>query len=511
MESMLIITILLALLGLAIIGGIVWFIYMKLRYKTVPSNVALIITGPKLGDPEKERNIFQDDQGRYMKVIRGGGHRLRMFQTSTPVPLTAFQLQITSPTVHTLKGVPIEAEAVAMLKVADSLEGIARYAEQFLGKDQDEIDEEITEVLAANLRAILAKLTVEDINNDRESFNQQVTEIAQKQLDDMGFRITSLGLTDLRDVDNSDYLTNLGRPETAQIRKHAEIAEATNRRETEIHKAQMNEQVEIERYEKEISISESRKAKELTDAKIKAETDRERARTEAAYSLEQAERSLEVESERLKVDRQKKQEELDIQLLERQRKVELEQKEVEVRRAAAEADYYEEVKRAEAAAEAKKRAGEAEAEVIAKKSQAEVQAIRERAKAIDEHKEVMLLEMVIEMLPEFARAVSEPISNVDSIRILDNGDGKGMDRIPNSVTSMMTNMQDSLKQMTGLDLNAMLNRITGGGNNTTDTKEPIQALASKINQPKNEVAAVDEPKTSEGTATEEKRDDNIEE
>ncbi len=67
-----------------------------------------------------------------------------------------------------------------MLKVADSLEGIARYAEQFLNKDQDEIDEEITEVLAANLRAILAKLTVEDINNDRESFNQQVTEIAQK-------------------------------------------------------------------------------------------------------------------------------------------------------------------------------------------------------------------------------------------------------------------------------------------------------------------------------------------
>ncbi|WP_240490518.1 SPFH domain-containing protein [Oceanobacillus sp. E9] len=74
----------------------------------------------------------------------------------------------------------MEAEAVAMLKVADSLEGIARYAEQFLNKDQDEIDEEITEVLAANLRAILAKLTVEDINNDRESFNQQVTEIAQK-------------------------------------------------------------------------------------------------------------------------------------------------------------------------------------------------------------------------------------------------------------------------------------------------------------------------------------------
>lgn len=121
---------------IAIVGGAAWFIYMKLRYKTVPSNMALIITGPKLGDPKKESNIFQDEQGRSMKVIRGGGHRLRMFQTHTPVSLTSFQLQLKTPKVYTLQGVGIFGEAVATVKVADTLEGIVKYAEQFLGKNK---------------------------------------------------------------------------------------------------------------------------------------------------------------------------------------------------------------------------------------------------------------------------------------------------------------------------------------------------------------------------------------
>ena len=114
-----------------------------------------------------------------------------------------------------------------MVKVADTLNGIANYAEQFLGKEQDEIELEIIEVLGSNLRAILSKMTVEDINSAREKFNNDVQEIAQKQLDLMGFKITSLGLTDLRDADEENgYLENLGRPRIAEVRKLAEIAEA---------------------------------------------------------------------------------------------------------------------------------------------------------------------------------------------------------------------------------------------------------------------------------------------
>ncbi|WP_307189790.1 hypothetical protein [Geomicrobium sp. JCM 19037] len=60
--------------ALVLIFGLIGFIYVKRRYKTATSNEALIITGPNLGDPEKDNRIFQDDNGRSMKIIRGGGN-----------------------------------------------------------------------------------------------------------------------------------------------------------------------------------------------------------------------------------------------------------------------------------------------------------------------------------------------------------------------------------------------------------------------------------------------------
>ena len=106
-----VIVILIPLLIIAALGGIGYFFWVKIRYRTARSNQALIITGPKLGDPEKETNIFTDLEGRSMKIIRGGGYRLRRFQTATPVNLTSFQLKLSTPRVYTNGGVPIVADA----------------------------------------------------------------------------------------------------------------------------------------------------------------------------------------------------------------------------------------------------------------------------------------------------------------------------------------------------------------------------------------------------------------
>jgi flotillin len=70
-----------ALLFILIVGsGIAFFIY-KRRYKTASSNQSLIITGPKLGDPKEDTRIFGDENGRSLKIVRGGGTRLKLFQT----------------------------------------------------------------------------------------------------------------------------------------------------------------------------------------------------------------------------------------------------------------------------------------------------------------------------------------------------------------------------------------------------------------------------------------------
>ncbi|MFP3321973.1 flotillin family protein [Planococcus sp. SIMBA_160] len=485
MESIGIISILIVVLILAAIAGAGYFFWMKIRYRTAKSNEALIITGPKLGDPKKDTNIFTDDEGRSMKIIRGGGYLLRRFQTSTPVNLTSFQLKLSTPRVYTNAGVPIVADAVAMVKVADTLNGIANYAEQFLGKKQDEIEREIIEVLGSNLRAILSKMTVEDINSDREKFNTDVQEIAQKQLDLMGFKITSLGLTDLRDADEDNgYLENLGRPRIAEVRKQAEIAEANTERETRIHRAQTDQEAKEEEYMRQIAIAESRKQKDLKDAAFKEETERARAKSEQSYELEKAKLAMEIQEE-----------ELNMQFMERERAVRLEEEESKVRKTKADASYYETTRTAEAEArrsvidgeakaKIKRDEGAAEAEVIRERGKAEAESRKLLAEAMEEHGDVIIAEKLIDMLPVFAEKVAQPLNNIDSVKIIDSGNGQGVPSFGRSVTRTMVDMQEPLKEMTGIDIAEMLKSYT------SKKQEAIEPLSPQVS----EQAAEDEPK-----------------
>lgn len=474
-----------AILSLAIVGGIVWYFYMKLRFKTVSSNEALIVTGTNLGDPKKEKNVVKDDSGRYMKIIRGGGHRLRMFQQAERISLQSFQLNLTTPKVYTSEGVGLYGEAVATIKVSDSIDGIVQYAEQFLGKKQKEIAAEIEEVLGSNLRAILSSMTVEQINGDREKFNEEVRRVAQEQLDRMGFHITSLGLTNLRDDDN--YLENLGKPQVARVQKVADIAEAENLRETELKQAEVEEQIAKEKYERQMSIAETKKAKDIKDAQILAETERERAVAEAAYDLEQEERRLDIEKRRLEIREQEKANELKLREMEREnevklqeRQVQLEKQQVEVRKQQADAEYYAKTREAEAAAEAQKLAGDAEAEVIRKRAAAEVEALKERAEAMNKHKEVLITEKMIEMLPQYAQAISSSLSNVESIRILDGGNGDQVRSLPSTVTNMMANMNEGLGQMTGINLTEIVENLSKPSQHHNETNYHGKAVADEL-------------------------------
>lgn len=443
-----IIGIVVGLLILAAIGGIGWYIFMKARYRTVPSNEALIITGPNLGDPEKEPNVYQDDQGKYLKVIKGGGHRLGMFQTATRISLTSFKLDISTSKVNTLNGVEISAQGVATIKIADKLEGIAKYAEQFLGKSDDQIATELEAVLNANFRTILAQMTVEDINSSREDFSEKVTNIAQKQLNLMGFFITSFNLEDINDKDN--YLTNLGQKQVSKVQKEADIAKSIAERETKVQLAADNEVVKNEEIQREINIQKSEKEKALNAAAIRTETVKAEADAEAAGELKRKELQLNVERQEIANKEQARRGELELERLDYDNKLAIQEKQVDIDNRKADAKFY-----------AVTREAEAEAESIKMKAKADADALKIRAEIMNKYGSTIIMEQMIAMMPELARAVSEPLSNVESIRILDSGDGGQMNSLPRTVTSGMANIQEMMTQMTGLDPENLINSVAG--------------------------------------------------
>ena len=301
-------------------------------------------------------------------------------------------------------------------------------------------------------------MTVEQINSDREGFNNQVKEVAQKQLNNMGFVITSLGLSNIED--DEGYLENLGKPQIAKVQKEADIAESNARRETELKVAENDEISNKEKISREMNVAEEKRKKDLRDQEILSETNKATAQAEAAGELERESRQLEIRQKQLEVDKSERQNELDLIQMEKQNDVKIQKEKDEVRRQQAETDKLVALKQAEADYESDLKRGQAEAEVIREKYKAEAEGIRERAKAISENQEAIIIEKVIDMLPEFARAVSEPMNNVESIRVLDGGNGEGISSLSNNVISQMSSLEEGFGQMTGFNFSEMLKNMS---------------------------------------------------
>ncbi|WP_176470281.1 hypothetical protein [Terribacillus saccharophilus] len=96
------------------------------------------------------------------------------------------------------------------------------------------------------------------------------------------------------------------------------------------------------------------------------------------------------------------------------------------------------------------------------------------------HQDVILREKLIDIMPDYARAISESFSNVKSIRILDNGSGGGINSLPNAVTNTMANLQESLGQMTGFDLEGFLQNISTSKPNKSTDEDNVKSDQQQI-------------------------------
>lgn len=489
-------------------------------YKTVSSNQALIITGPNLGS-NKDTRLFEDKtNGRQMLIIRGGGYFVKPFQNATPVDLRAIQTTISTPKIYTVEGVPIIVDSTVTVKIAEKNEDIANYAEQFLGKDPEQIKSEISNVLAGNLRAIVAKLNVEKVNNDREAFIAQVKKIAQEDLANMGFKIVSMVIDDVRDADpRNGYLVNLGRARIAEVDREAAIAEYEADSEKRISRATNDQKAKAQEAQRSIEIAESEKERDIRQAQIKAETERARAKAEQAYALEKAQ-----------LDQKVKEEELKVTLIENNKRVEMQRVEKERRQVNAETEALEttvnaeaeaqkrqidgaadakllEIKadaeakalklkteaeaeavriKAEAEANAKKQAGLAEAEVALKKGQAEAEAKELMANSLSKYGKAAMTEMIIKMLPEFAKAIAEPLANISEVKVIDmggNNDGQnGVQSVAKNTVNLMTTVQNALQEATGVNLKEMMETNAARGRNLLNNSDSVDVKDTELAQ-----------------------------
>ncbi|EYE87740.1 hypothetical protein Q428_11645 [Fervidicella metallireducens AeB] len=103
------------------------------------------------------------------------------------------------------------------------------------------------------------------------------------------------------------------------------------------------------------------------------------------------------------------------------------------------------------------------------------EAMLKKAEAFKQYNDAAITQMIIEKLPEIARAVAEPLSKTEKIVIVDSGQGqgKGAAKVSGYITDIMATVPEVVETLTGVKLSELLAKKTDNketGNSDTEVK-----------------------------------------
>ena len=453
---------------LAIVIIVLLIAYLSSRYKVAGANEALIRSG-------RATPLGGGEAG--LKVVRGQGIVvLPLFHKIGKLKLTARQINVNLADAVSRQGIKVAVQGVATFKIGADDESIRNAAERFLDAQEEQVDSIVKNVLEGSLRSIVGTLTIEELNLDRQKFQQAVQDAAKGDLATSGLQIDSFTIQAIRD--ESGYMDLIGQQETARRERDARMAKAGADQEAAVREAEAN-QIKINA-ERDVSIRRAETEMEIAAAE---------ARSAQAGPLAQAEAQQEVtrkQTELAQLEADRKQKELiasTIRPAEADAEAQIRRAEGEkgarIAQAQAEAERVKLAGQAEAAititkgeanarvilvnaqseSEKTKLEGNAEAGVVFTKGEAEAKALELRAQAYRQFNEAAVIQTVLSMLPEIVRAAAEPMANIKDLTVLSTD---GASELVRNGTRTVAEASAVVKGVTGIDIPSLIGSAMGG-------------------------------------------------
>uniref|UniRef100_A0A4W5MV55 Flotillin n=1 Tax=Hucho hucho TaxID=62062 RepID=A0A4W5MV55_9TELE len=365
------------------------------------------------------------------------------------ITLEIMTLQPKCEDVETAEGIAITVTGVAQIKVMTDHDLLAIACEQFLGKSfcRD------TDGLCCSPLST-GTLTVEQIYQDRDKFAQLVREVAAPDVGRMGIEILSFTIKDV--YDKLDYLSSLGKTQTAAVQRDADIGVAEAERDAGIREAECKKEMMDVKFLADTKMADSKRELELQKAAFNQEVNTKKAEAQLAYELQAAKEQQKIRLE-----------EIEIEVVQRKKQITIEEKEIVrtekeliamVQRPAeaeaykmqqlAEGQKMKKVLTAQAEAEKIRRIGEAEAGSIDAIGKAEAEKMRLKAEAYQQYGEAAKTALVLEALPKIAAKVAAPLARTNEIVIL-SGEGN---HVTGEVNRLLAELPVSVNAVTGIDL-----------------------------------------------------------
>ncbi len=482
------------------------------RYKRCPSNKILVIYGKTGG-------------GTAAKCVHGGAaFVLPLLQDYEYLDLEPFVVPIDLDNALSQENIRVSVPTTVTAAISNQPGVMQNAAIRLLGLSRDQIQSQAQDIILGQMRAVIATMKIEEINQDRQAFMTKVNDAVSTEMEKIGLAVINVNIKDLDD--ESGYIKAIGQKaaaeavnqasiDVAEQERHGQVGVAERARdrrrdvaaaesEAEVGEAEAarnrRRQVAALESEAEIGEAEAGRDKRQNVAALEAEAVQSETEAEAKTAGYRAQQRVAEEEARRKAEEAAKGADGAIRVAQ-----ETAEKAAEEARALreearlraeivvqAEAEKQRQVVQAEAEKEQRRLIAEGEAAAILAQKQAEAegtQAIlnakaegyRQLVEACGSNDQAAAAFLIIERLTEVANIQAEAISNlpIDKVMVWDSGNGdSGMSNLGQRLMGAIPPMHD-LARLAGLELPEFLGKMNGeqtsGENDKPDTTEDAEA------------------------------------
>ncbi len=490
------------------------------RYKRCPSDKILVIYG-------RTGRSATTGQLSSAKCIHGGGAFVwPVIQDYAFLDLKPISIEANLTNALSRQNIRVDVPCRFTIAISTEPQNMNSAAERLLGLSQDQIKELALDILFGQLRLVVATMTIEEINSDRDKFLANISTNVEQELSKVGLRLINVNVTDIRD--ESGYIAALGKEAAAKAINEAKVSVAEQEKMGEIGRAKANRDrdtniAEAER-DRDTQIAVTKKDKEVSIAAAMRDESIGKAEAESSTRIKTAEANAQA----VKGENEAKITIADSEAIRREREAEANKRAItaeKIAQARALEESYAAEQKAEAARAERERSSQqaniiVPAEIARQKAvieaKAEAERLREQAKGEADaifakmeaeakgFKEILEKQaegyerivraaggdpkqafqlLLVEKLPELVRIQVEAVKaiKIDKVTVWDNGvgQGNGASSTANFISSMMKSVPPlgDLLGMAGMDLPDTLKGVSA------DSKP---ALAPKKEEPNGE-------------------------
>ena len=436
-------------------------LYLASRFRRCPSDKILVVYG-------------KVEKGRSSRTMHGGGAFIwPLIQDYAYLSLTPMTISIPLEGALSLQNIRINVPSTFTVGISTQSEIMSNAAERLLGLGSQQIEDMAKEIIFGQLRLTVASLTIEQINQDRESFLESVRQNVEPELNKIGLILINVNITDI--TDESEYIESIGRKAASEAINKARVDVAEQEK-----LGAVGESLAVR--EKDISVAQNVAAS--VNGQKKAETERrvyvQDREAEAVSGENLAKANIAKAEAELRIREAEARRASEVARLQAEVEIQKQQYLAEQERLRAEELVQEEIQKskveiaAEAEAERVRRIAKGQADGVLLQYQAEAEGLKavlaskaegyqKLVKGAGNDPRAAATLLLVEKMEELVKLQTEAIKNlqIDKITVWDGGNGSDGSSTSNFISNLFKSLPPihDISKMAGVELPEYLGKV----------------------------------------------------